>query len=138
MPDTAVDLLAEQKALHRRRAYEAPLERLNPAWASAFRDDGHWAYFERLRAEDPVHFTPDSNYGAFWSITKYNDIMAIDTNHQVFSSAKGIGLPPKPSVLPPDAFIERETGGDTDRTPATTTTASSTWIRRATTSSARP
>jgi cytochrome P450 len=112
MPDTAVDLLAEKKALHRRRAYEAPLERLNPAWASAFRDDGHWAYFERLRAEDPVHFTPDSNYGAFWSITKYNDIMAIDTNHQVFSSAKGIGLPPKASVLPADAFIERETSGD--------------------------
>jgi cytochrome P450 len=112
MPDTAVDLLAEQKALHRRRAYEAPLERLNPAWASAFRDDGHWAYFERLRAEDPVHFTPDSNYGAFWSITKYNDIMAIDTNHQVFSSAKGIGLPPKPSVLPPDAFIERQADRD--------------------------
>ena len=134
MPDTAVDLLAEQKALHRRRAYEAPLETLNPAWASAFRDDGHWAYFERLRAEDPVHCTPDSNYGAFWSITKYNDIMAIDTNHQVFSSAKGIGLPPKPSVLPADAFIERET----DRDAATTPTASSTWIRRATTSSARP
>ena len=103
MPDTAVDLLAEQKALHRRRAYEAPLETLNPAWASAFRDDGHWPYFERLRAEDPVHYTPDSNYGAFWSITKYNDIMAIDTNHQVFSSANGIGLPPKASVLPPDA-----------------------------------
>jgi cytochrome P450 len=118
MPDTAVDLLAEQKALHRRRAYEAPLERLNPAWASAFRDDGHWAYFERLRAEDPVHFTPDSNYGAFWSVTKYNDIMAIDTNHQVFSSAKGIGLSPKASVLPADAFIERETSerdtGDDD------------------------
>ncbi|HEX3408202.1 MAG TPA: cytochrome P450 [Caulobacteraceae bacterium] len=108
MPDTAVDVLAEKQALHRRRAYEAPLDRLNPAWASAFRDDGHWAYFERLRAEDPVHFTPDSNYGAFWSITKYDDIMAIDTNHQVFSSARGIGLSPKPGVLPPDAFIERE------------------------------
>jgi len=112
MPDTAIDLLAEQKALHRRRAYEAPLEELNPAWASAFRDDGHWAYFERLRAQDPVHYTPDSNYGAFWSITKYNDIMAIDTNHKVFSSAKGIGLPPKPSVLPADAFIEREVSTD--------------------------
>ena len=112
MPDTAVDVLAEKKALHRRRAYEAPLETLNPAWASAFRDDGHWAYFERLRAEDPVHYTPDSNYGAFWSVTKYNDIMAIDTNHQVFSSAKGIGLSPKPSVLPADAFIRRETSQD--------------------------
>jgi cytochrome P450 len=109
MADGVADILADKRALHRRRAYEAPLETLNPAWASSFRDDGHWPYFERLRAEDPVHWTPDSNYGAFWSITKYNDIMAVDTNHQVFSSARGIGLPPKPSVLPPDAFIERET-----------------------------
>jgi cytochrome P450 len=103
MADVGTDLLSEARALARRRAYETPLEVLNPAWASAFRDDAHWPYFERLRAEDPVHYTPDSNYGAFWSITKYHDIMAVDTNHQVFSSAHGIGLPPKASVLPPDA-----------------------------------
>jgi len=114
MADGGIDLLKDKQALARKRAYETPLEVLNPAWASAFRDDAHWPYFERLRAEDPVHWTPDSNYGAFWSITKYNDIMAIDTNHQVFSSAKGIGLPPKPSILPADAFIRRpsETGDD--------------------------
>ncbi|MGH6956993.1 MAG: cytochrome P450 [Caulobacteraceae bacterium] len=106
MADGMVDVLNEKRALHRRRAYETPLEALNPAWASAFRDDGHWAYFERLRDEDPVHWTPDSNYGAFWSIAKYNDIMAIDTNHQVFSSAKGITLGPKPSVLPPEARLQ--------------------------------
>jgi cytochrome P450 len=103
MADGVTDILGEKRALARRRAYETPLETLNPAWASAFRDDAHWPYFERLRAEDPVHWTPDSNYGAFWSITKYNDIMAIDTNHQVFSSAHGIGLPPKASVLPAEA-----------------------------------
>ena len=108
MADYGMDALSERQALARRRAYETPLETLNPAWASAFRDDAHWPYFERLRAEDPVHWTPDSNYGAFWSITKYHDIMAIDTNHQVFSSAHGIGLPPKASVLPPDAMLETD------------------------------
>jgi len=108
MADFGVDALSERRALARRRAYETPLETLNPAWASAFRDDAHWPYFERLRAEDPVHYTPDSNYGAFWSITKYHDIMAIDTNHQVFSSAHGIGLPPKASVLPADALLEMD------------------------------
>ncbi len=115
MADGMADILAEKKALARRRAYETPLETLNPAWASAFRDDAHWPYFERLRAEDPVHWTPDSNYGAFWSITKYKDIMAVDTNHQVFSSARGIGLSPKRSVLPADAFIDeldRDTSED--------------------------
>ncbi|MGH7011898.1 MAG: cytochrome P450, partial [Caulobacteraceae bacterium] len=45
-----------------------------------------------LRREDPVHFTPESEFGPYWSITRWNDIMAIDTNHEVFSSADGIGL----------------------------------------------
>jgi cytochrome P450 len=111
MADGVVDVLADKRALARKRAYEAPLETMNPAWASAFRDDAHWPYFERLRKEDPVHWTPDSNYGAFWSITKYNDIMAIDTNHQVFSSAKGITLNAKSSVLPPEAQLAADRAG---------------------------
>ncbi|MFA5602054.1 MAG: cytochrome P450, partial [Phenylobacterium sp.] len=111
MADGAIDVLADARALAHRRAYETPLETLNPAWASAFRDDAHWAYFDRLRAEDPVHWTPDSNYGPFWSITKYNDIMAVDTNHQVFSSAKGIALTAKLSALPPEAQLELDRAG---------------------------
>ena len=39
-----------------------------------------------------MHFTAESDYGPYWSITRYNDIMAVDTNHQVFSSADGITL----------------------------------------------
>ncbi|MDE2356068.1 MAG: cytochrome P450 [Alphaproteobacteria bacterium] len=109
MVAAAASRAEERRELWRRRAYETPLEVLNPAWASAFRDDAHWPFFARLRAEDPVHWTPDSNYGAFWSITRYDDIMAVDTDHASFSSAKGIGLPPKASVLPPDAFLEEAT-----------------------------
>jgi cytochrome P450 len=95
MADGAVDAMKEKRALHEQRAWETPLELLSPARASAFRDDAHWAYFDRLRKESPVHWTPDSNYGAYWSITKYNDIVAVDSNHQVFSSASGIALPAK-------------------------------------------
>ena len=69
-----------------------PLEQLNPAKVSRFYDDTIWPVFERLRSEDPVHFTPESEYGPYWSITKWNDIMAVDTNHEAFSSAEGIGL----------------------------------------------
>ncbi len=60
-------------------------------------DANHWEagtyapLFDRLRAEDPVHYCPDSAYGPYWSITKYDDIMAVDTNHQVFSSASEHG-----------------------------------------------
>ena len=69
-----------------------PLEKLNPAKVSRFYDDTIWPVFERLRREDPVHFTPESEYGPYWSITKWNDIMAVDTNHQDFSSVDGITL----------------------------------------------
>jgi cytochrome P450 len=89
MSDGAIDIHHEACA----QAYAEPLETLNPARPELFQNDAMWAYFDRLRAEAPVHFTPESDYGPFWSVSKYNDIMAIDTNHQVFSSADGITLP---------------------------------------------
>ena len=70
-----------------------PLEKLNPARAERFYNDTIWPVFERLRREDPVHFTPESEFGPYWSVTRWNDIMAVDTNHEAFSSAEGIGLP---------------------------------------------
>lgn len=74
----------QQKA--RAAAYAAPIETLDPAQPALFQADAMWPIFERLRREDPVHFTKESEFGPYWSITKYNDIMAVDTNHQVFSS----------------------------------------------------
>ena len=72
--------------------WATPLEALNPAQPDLFANDAFWPMFDRLRAEAPIHFTPESDYGPYWSVSKYNDIMAIDTNHQVFSSADGIVL----------------------------------------------
>src|ERR1043165_7777212 len=73
-------------------AYATPLSELNPARRERFQQGAIWPVFERLRREDPVHFTPDSEYGPYWSVTRWNDIMAVDTNHEAFSSADGIGL----------------------------------------------
>ena len=42
--------------------------------------------FARLRRDSPVHWHENAFYGGFWSVTRYNDIMAVDTNHAVFSS----------------------------------------------------
>lgn len=47
--------------------------------------------FEKLRNEDPVHYCEDSPYGPYWSITKYDDIVAVDTNHEAFSSKAELG-----------------------------------------------
>ena len=53
-------------------------------------------------AEDPVHFTADSAFGPYWSITRFEDIKAVDMNHQAFSSDPVIviGDPPPDFTLP--------------------------------------
>lgn len=66
--------------------YALQLDQLDPAHPSLFEHDKFWPYFERLRAEDPVHYCTDSMFGPYWSVTKYQDIMHVDTHHDVFSS----------------------------------------------------
>jgi len=85
----------------REQAWSLPLETLNPAQPALFQADAMWPYFERLRKESPVHYTPQSEFGPYWSITKYNDIMAVDTNHQVFSSEGGITIATAPTEIGP-------------------------------------
>ncbi|MEE4350862.1 MAG: cytochrome P450 [Pacificimonas sp.] len=43
--------------------------------------------FEQMRKEDPLHYTPESEYGAYWSATKYKDIIEIEALPKIFSSS---------------------------------------------------
>jgi cytochrome P450 len=74
-------------------ALTVPLADINPARTDRFAADTIWPVFARLRREAPVHFTADSEFGPYWSISRWEDILAVDTNHEAFSSAEGIGLP---------------------------------------------
>jgi cytochrome P450 len=87
-----IDLVqnSDQQAA-RERAQSIPLEQFDPGDPELFRSDTFWPYFDRLRREDPVHYCKDSVFGPYWSVTKYNDIMDIETNHAVFSSASSLG-----------------------------------------------
>jgi cytochrome P450 len=80
-----------RQAEARERAYATPLDQFNVADPALFRSDTHWPYFERLRREDPVHYTPESQYGPYWSVTKYHDIVSVDSNHQTYSSDSLLG-----------------------------------------------
>jgi len=71
--------------------YQLPLESLNPAHPGLFEAGTMLPYFERLRAEDPVHYCAESQFGPYWSITKYDDIKFVDTNHEIFSSDSKVG-----------------------------------------------
>jgi len=88
MHDGAVDFKAQARA----EIAALPIEEINPAQAHLFAADAFWPIFERLRAESPVHHNESEIYGPFWSISLWNDIMAVDSNHQAFSSADGIVL----------------------------------------------
>jgi cytochrome P450 len=70
----------------RRDAYATPIERIDVSNPYLYQDDTWRPYFERLRREDPVHWCENGIYGAFWSVTRYRDIMAVDTDHKAFSS----------------------------------------------------
>lgn len=72
--------------------YSVPIDKLNPAQPALFERNAHWAWFERLRKEDPVHYVEDSPFGPFWSLTKYKDIFDVDTDYETFSSANGITI----------------------------------------------
>jgi len=73
--------------------YSVPLDgSFNVADPELFLNDSHWGYFERLRKEEPVHFCDEGHEdGPYWSVTKYHDIVSVDTNHQVFSSESTLG-----------------------------------------------
>lgn len=75
----------------RERAYATPLEDFNVAEVSHFTSDTHWPWFERLRREEPVHYCRDSEFGPYWSVTKFQDIVAVDSNHEAFSSSSELG-----------------------------------------------
>ncbi len=50
------------------------------------------ATFSRLRREDPVHWTPESDGSGFWSVLGYHNALAVSRDYQTFTSVHGIRL----------------------------------------------
>ena len=70
-----------------------------------FRQHQWQVYFKRLRDERPVHYQTSSPFGAFWSITRYEDIVFVDKHHEIFSSEPAIVLGRPPEGLDVEMFI---------------------------------
>ncbi len=56
-----------------------------------YQDDVIAPYFARLRKEAPVHYCAESRYGAYWSITRYQDIVEINADDERVSSNYELG-----------------------------------------------
>ncbi|MDH3643945.1 MAG: cytochrome P450, partial [Gammaproteobacteria bacterium] len=86
-------------------ASSVPLDQINVTDWNLFADDAHWPYFERLRREDPVHYHADSHYGPFWSVTRFQEIKEVDSNHELFSSDTNITIFDQPTDFKTPMFI---------------------------------
>ena len=94
--------------------YSIDLDDVDPSHPGLFLHDTLWPHFERLRKEDPVHYHENSMFGPFWSVTKYQDIMHVDTHHNLFSSHQkkgGIalgGVPDREDEFALPMFIQED------------------------------
>ncbi|MDR1998557.1 MAG: cytochrome P450 [Frankiaceae bacterium] len=72
----------------RERIYSTPLEKLDPGDPDNFPTGDMHLIFQRLRQEDPVHFTAEEHteLEPYWSLTKWADIQTADTTPADFSA----------------------------------------------------
>ncbi|MFK7898578.1 MAG: cytochrome P450 [Myxococcota bacterium] len=83
-----------------------PLEKIDPADVDLFAANQHLPYFARLRREDPVHYTAESYFGAYWSVTKFDDIVTVEKDDVTYSSARAISVnDPVPTSPMDSSFI---------------------------------
>lgn len=85
--------------------YSLPLETLDPSHPKSFSSQAHWEVFRRLRDEDPVHFVDSEIFGPYWSVTRFEDIMFVDSHHELFSSEPSIVLGEPTLDFRPPMFI---------------------------------
>ncbi|MEM7319214.1 MAG: cytochrome P450 [Pseudomonadota bacterium] len=76
----------------------------------AFVDGPPHNTFERLRRDDPLHWTEYEDGQDFWSITRHADITAMIRNTEAFSSAQGIRMEDQSY----EEYLARRTFQETD------------------------
>jgi hypothetical protein len=88
-----------------------PLDQIDVSDPRLFQEDTYHPYFARLRREDPVHYRKDGLYGSFWSVTKFKDIMTVETRPEIYSSAAllgGISITDRPMEFRRASFISMD------------------------------
>jgi len=82
-----------------------PVKDIDVSDPTLYQTDSWRPWFARLRAEDPVHWTENEAFGGFWSVTRFEDIVAVDRNHHDFSSEPSITIGDYGDDLPIKQFI---------------------------------
>ena len=81
-----------------------------------YQDDTWRPLFAHLRRNDPVHYCESSPFGPYWSVTRYDDILAVELDHETYSSASelgGIQIADQPKGQERPNFIRMDPPGHT-------------------------
>lgn len=76
----------------------------------SFADGAPHNTFARLRRDDPLHWTDYADGQSFWSVTRHADILEMNRNSAVFSSARGIRMEDQSY----EEYLARRTFQETD------------------------
>jgi cytochrome P450 len=58
--------------------------------AELYVEDRWHAPFAEIRAKGGIHYTPDSDFGPYWSVASYKPIVEVESLPDIYSSADGI------------------------------------------------
>jgi cytochrome P450 len=102
--------MAQAEALQRPRT---SIDVSNPR---LYQDDTWRPLFAQLRRDDPVHYCEASLFGPYWSVTRYDDIFAVELDHENYSSSSelgGIQVTDQPKGQERASFIRMDPPGHT-------------------------
>ena len=72
--------------------YAIPLDAIDVSNPDLYATDSWRPWFARLRKEDPVHWSENSDLWGVWSITRFEDIVTVDKSYDDFSSEPAITI----------------------------------------------
>jgi cytochrome P450 len=73
------------------RAQQRKLTSIDVSDPRLYQDDTWHDLFAQLRRDDPVHYCEVSPFGPYWSVTRYDDIFAVELDHANYSSSSEFG-----------------------------------------------
>jgi len=98
------------------QALQRKLTSIDVSDPQLYQDDAWRPLFEQLRRDDPVHYCEASRFGPYWSVTRYDDIFAVELDHENYSSSSelgGIQVADQPKGREISSFIRMDPPGHT-------------------------
>ena len=98
--------------------WSVPLDRIDVSDPTLYQHDTWQPWFARLRRDAPVHWQGHGQYGAFWSLSRAAEVLAVEADPTRFSSAArlgGITITDRPDDFRRPSFISMDPPQHTDQ-----------------------